>query len=163
MNLTPIEPEVVIEEVIVYDTIRSQQPIRLNNILYDFNKAEIRPDAVRDLEALLGYMTSYPDLVIELGSHTDAIGKDGANLRLSQKRADGARKWLTEKGIAQDRIRAVGYGESVPIAENSFADGADNPEGRQMNRRTEFKIISGPQFITSQRIEKRVVKKEIKK
>ncbi len=161
LTLAPIKP--IIEEVIVYDTIKSQTPIRLNNILYDFNKSNIRTDAEQDLNLVLNYMVSYPDLVIELGSHTDAIGTDGANQRLSQRRAESAKNWLIEKGISGERIQAVGYGESQPIAENQFADGADNPEGRQLNRRTEFKIIGGPKFIVNQRVEKRVVKKEVKK
>lgn len=159
LEFIPVEPTIV--EVTVYDTIKSQQPFRLNNILYDFNKSTIRTDAEQDLQLVLGYMQSYPDLVIEMGSHTDAIGKTGVNQRLSQRRAESAKKWLVEKGIAPTRIQAVGYGESLPIAENTNADGSDNPEGRQLNRRTEFKIIGGPKFIVTQRVEKRVVKKTV--
>lgn len=163
MNLKPIVIEPVWEEVVVYDTIRSQQPIRLNNILYDFSKADIKTEAEQDLNLVLNYMTSYPDLVIELGSHTDHIGKEGANQRLSQKRAESAKQWFLNKGISPDRIKAVGYGESMPVAENQFADGTDNPEGRKLNRRTEFKIIGGPKFVVTSRVEKRVVKKQVNK
>lgn len=163
LNLVPIIIEPVIEEVVVYDTIKSQQPIRLNNILYDFNKSIINPEAEQDLNLVLNYMNRYPDLVIELGSHTDNIGKESANLRLSQRRAEAAKKWFMEKGIAPNRVQAVGYGEAVPVAENEFSDGADNPEGRRLNRRTEFKIIGGPKFVVTSRVEKRVIKKEVKK
>jgi peptidoglycan-associated lipoprotein len=160
MTLAPIVP--VIEEVVIYDTIQSQQPIRLNNILYDFTKADIKPEAEQDLNIILNYMNTYPDLVIELGSHTDNIGREGANLRLSQKRAEAAKQWFINKGVAPNRVQAIGYGEVVPVAGNEFDDGADNPEGRKLNRRTEFKIIGGPKFVVTSRIEKRVVKKEVK-
>ena len=162
MTLAPIIIETVIEEVIVYDTIKSQQPIRLNNILYDFGKSTIKPEAEQDLNLVLNYLGQYPDLVIELSSHTDNIGKEASNQRLSQKRAEAAKKWFMAKGIAPNRVQAVGYGENVPVAGNEFDDGADNPEGRKLNRRTEFKIIGGPKFVVTSRIEKRVVKKEVK-
>ncbi|MGK0390032.1 MAG: peptidoglycan-associated lipoprotein [Maribacter sp.] len=158
MTLAPI----IIEEVIVYDTIKSQQPIRLNNILYDFGKSTLRAGAEQDLNLVLNYMTQYPDLVIELGSHTDNIGKDGANIRLSQRRAEVAKNWFIGKGVSPDRVKSVGYGEAVPVAENSLDGGVDNPEGRKLNRRTEFKIIGGPKFVVTSRIEKRVIKKEVK-
>ncbi len=158
MTLLPIEPEYV--DVTVYDTIRSQTPIRLQNILYDYNKSDIRSDAESDLNMILGYMQSYPDLVVELSSHTDSRGSESYNQKLSQKRAEAATNWLVQKGISPSRLKAVGYGESKPIASNEFEDGKDDPQGRQLNRRTEFKIIGGPSYITTQRVEKRVVKKK---
>ncbi len=164
--LTPIppdEPEYEYIEEYVYDTIKSQTPMRLNNILYDYDKALIRPEAEIDLNTILGYMTSYPDMVIELSSHTDSRGSDSYNQKLSQKRAEAAMSWLLTKGIPSNRVRAVGYGETIPIANNENADGSDNPEGRQLNRRTEFKIISGPSYILSQTVKKRVVKRKIPK
>ncbi len=155
LNLEPL-----MVEVTVYDTIRTQTPIRLNNILYDFDKSNIRPDAEPDLNMLLSLMTKYPDMVIELSSHTDSRGKDSYNQKLSQKRAESAKSWLLEKGIADSRIKAVGYGETQPVAANKNEDGSDNPDGRQMNRRTEFKIISGTTVLINERVEKRVVTKK---
>ncbi len=165
LTLTPIPvvPEYVEVEEIVYDTIRSQTPMRLNNILYDYDKSFIRTDAESDLSMVLSYLNSYPDLVIELSSHTDSKGNETYNQTLSQKRAEAAKSWLLNKGVSSERIKAVGYGESMPIAENKNADGSDNPEGRQMNRRTEFKIIGGPSYILSQTVKKRVIKKKVKK
>ncbi len=162
LGLLPNEPVYVEVEVEVYDTIQSQQPIRLNSILYDYNKASIRPESEADLNTLLSYMTSYTDMVIEMSSHTDSKGSESYNKTLSQKRAESAKAWLVEKGISESRIQAVGYGESMPVAENEFADGTDNPDGRQLNRRTEFKIISGPKFIVSKRIEKKIILKKEK-
>ncbi len=158
MKLVPV---VEFVDVTVYDTIRSQTPIILDNILYDFDKSNIRNTEESDLNQIYTYMTSYPDMIIELSSHTDSRGKDSYNQQLSQRRAESAKKWLVSKGISGDRIKAVGYGETQPIAANKNADGSDNPEGRQLNRRTEFKIIGGTKYIITSRVEKRVIKKKV--
>ena len=78
---------------------------------------------------------------LEIGAHTDSKGTDVYNLKLSDARAKSVVDYLIGKGIAADRLESKGYGESKPVAENANADGSDNPEGRQKNRRTEFKII----------------------
>jgi len=156
--IEPPKPEWV--EVPVYDTIRTEKPIVLRNILYDYDKSFIRLDAEPDLEMLYGYLRSYPEMIIELGSHTDSKGRDGYNESLSQRRAEAARQWLVAKGIQPNRIVAVGYGESKPVAPNNFEDGSDNPDGRQLNRRTEFRIIKGPKYIVTSRIEKRLIKRQ---
>ena len=83
----------------------------------------------------------YPDIKIEIGSHTDSRGSDAYNQRLSQQRAQSVVNYLVGKGIPRKRLAAKGYGESQPIAPNENKDGSDNPEGRQMNRRTEFRIV----------------------
>ena len=83
-----------------------------------------------------------PEISIELSSHTDSIGSDDYNIRLSQRRAQSAVDYIVNTGIERNRLVAKGYGESRPIARNTNPDGTDNPEGRQKNRRTEFKIIS---------------------
>jgi hypothetical protein len=75
------------------------------------------------------------EIVIELGGHTDSIGSDEANQNLSQQRVESVKTYLVEKGIATDRLVAVGYGEKTPIAPNA------TPEGRQLNRRVEVKIL----------------------
>ena len=74
-------------------------------------------------------------LKVELGGHTDSQGADAANQALSQKRAESVRQYLLGKGIAADRVTAVGFGEAQPIADNN------PPEGRKENRRVEFKIV----------------------
>jgi outer membrane protein OmpA-like peptidoglycan-associated protein len=82
-----------------------------------------------------------PTIIIELGAHTDSKGTDEYNQKLSQARAKSVVEYLVSKGISRSRLLAKGYGESVPAAENTNADGTDNPEGRQLNRRTEFKVL----------------------
>ncbi|MEL6867809.1 MAG: OmpA family protein, partial [Bacteroidota bacterium] len=136
----------------VYDTITSENPIRLSKIYYDFDDAKILPAAEEDLTFLLGLMNDYPDMVIELSSHTDSQGSGVYNQKLSQKRADSAKKWLIDKGIVDERIKAVGYGEKKIL--NQCKNGVRcTDEEHGFNRRTEFSILEGP---TTIKIEKKV-------
>ncbi|MCB0573811.1 MAG: OmpA family protein, partial [Saprospiraceae bacterium] len=96
----------------------------------------------------------YPDMKIELSSHTDSRGNDQYNEELSQKRAESARSWIVAKGVSPDRIVAKGYGEKQLL--NECANGVEcTEEQHQVNRRTEFKIISGPTSIVIEKVEKR--------
>ena len=148
LNLTEIEKEPE------YITISSETPIRLNNIYYDFDDDKILTDAEKDLTFLYNLLIQYPDMVIELSSHTDSRGTKGYNEKLSQRRADSAKRWLLAKGVTDDRIQAVGYGEEKVL--NRCVNGVKcSEEEHQLNRRTEFKILSGP---TSIRIESKVLK-----
>jgi len=145
INLLP-KPEVLVISV--------NQPIRLNSIYYDYNDAKILPESEPDLMYLYDIMQEYPTIVIELSSHTDSRGGDDFNLALSQRRADSARDYLLAKGIAPERIVAVGYGETQIL--NKCVNGVKcTDEEHRFNRRTEFKITSGP---TSIEIKKQVVK-----
>lgn len=134
----PEEPNVTIVTI--------NEPIRLGNIYYDFDDAKILPDAEKDLNYLLELMEQYPDMVIELSSHTDSQGKDSYNRRLSQRRASSAKKYLTNAGVASDRIKAVGYGEKF-ILNHCTNDQDCSDDEHRVNRRTEFKILEGPQTI----------------
>jgi len=127
--------------------VKRDEPIRLSQIYYDFDKADILPDAEKDLQFLVNLMNQYPDMKIELSSHTDAQGRDDYNERLSQRRADSAKTWMVNKGIVADRIVAVGNGEKFIL--NRCKNGVECPdEEHRFNRRTEFKIIAGPTSIT---------------
>ncbi len=127
--------------------VKRDEPIRLNNIYYDFDKADILPDAEKDLQFLVNLMRQYPDMRIELSSHTDSQGSDEYNERLSQRRADNAKSWMVARGIAPERITAVGYGEKFIL--NHCKNGVKcTDEEHRYNRRTEFKILSGPTTIT---------------
>ena len=126
--------------------ITINEPIRLNNIYYDFDDDKILPDAEQDLELILGLMDDYPEMVIELSSHTDAQGNDRYNERLSQRRAQSAVDWLVSHGIDPQRLVAVGYGENQIL--NRCVNGVKcTDEEHRFNRRTEFKIIEGPTTI----------------
>ena len=116
--------------------------VRVKNIYYEFDKSDLTAKSKIVLDTTLYViLTSNPTLKIELGSHTDAKGSDDYNMKLSQARAESAVKYLISKGIAPERMVAKGYGESKPIAPNTHADGTDSPEGREKNRRTEFRVI----------------------
>jgi len=126
---------------LVLDKIVINKPIVLNNIYYDYDKWDIRPDAAFELDKLVKILMENPKISIELGSHTDSRGKEKYNLDLSQKRAESAVNYIISKGIAQTRIKAKGYGETVPV--NKCIDGVTCTEEEfQMNRRTEFKVTS---------------------
>ena len=83
----------------------------------------------------------FPTGIIEIGSHTDNRGTDQYNINLSQKRSESVVSYIVSKGISPERLVAKGYGMRVPIAPNTNRDGTDNPDGRQLNRRTEIKIV----------------------
>jgi outer membrane protein OmpA-like peptidoglycan-associated protein len=117
------------------------KPIVINNILYDFNKADLRPESKVILNDLVHILKDNPKIKIELAAHTDSIGSDAYNNNLSQMRAQSCVDYIISNGIEADRIFAKGYGKTRPIAPNSKPDGSDNPEGRQLNRRTEFTVL----------------------
>lgn len=130
-----------------FTIVKRNEPIRLNQIYYDFDDDKILPDAEKDLQFLVDLLNKYPDMKIELSSHTDAQGKDDYNEKLSQRRAESARNWVIAKGIAGDRIVPVGYGERQIL--NGCTNGVKcDDEQHRFNRRTEFKIIAGPTEIT---------------
>jgi len=120
----------------------TQNSIVLSNILYDFDSAQLTSDSKTKIRnGILVTLKENPGLVVEISSHTDDRGEKSYNLNLSQQRAESVIQFLKENGIAGDRLSAKGFGESKPIAPNNNKDGSDNPEGRAMNRRTEFTII----------------------
>ncbi|WP_343700691.1 OmpA family protein [Chitinophaga sp.] len=117
------------------------KPIVINDIFYDYNKASLRPESKVVLDSLYYLLLDNPKMEIELGAHTDSKGTDAYNLKLSNERAKSCVDYLVGKGIPQNRVISKGYGESRPIAPNTLPNGKDNPEGRQLNRRTEFKVL----------------------
>jgi peptidoglycan-associated lipoprotein len=164
-----------------YDTVSIEEAITLENILYEFNKSDILPEAEPDLQVIQGLMEQYPEMIIELGSHTDSRGTVSDNQRLSQRRAASARKWLIVNGkIAGPRIKTVGYGKTVPLTAsarlaermdflnegnvltddfiNALPDNETQERAHFLNRRTEFKILEGPTSIIIRRdvIERKV-------
>ena len=112
------------------------------NIYYEHDKYRLTREARTVIDTtLLPVFDLFPNAVIEIGSHTDNTGTDSYNIRLSQRRSESVVNYLLSKGISKERLVARGYGESQPIAPNTNPDGTDNPEGRQLNRRSELKIV----------------------
>ncbi|SHK13703.1 WD40-like Beta Propeller Repeat [Hymenobacter psychrotolerans DSM 18569] len=115
--------------------IVKNKAIRVENIFYDYDKSDIRPDAAAELDKLVETLNDNPKITIELSSHTDSRGKDAYNQTLSQKRAQSAVDYIISKGVDKSRITAKGYGETRPEIKN-----AKTEEQYQRNRRTEFKV-----------------------
>jgi len=156
LNLKPVPPPPPPPPKEEWEIIESNKPIELGNIYYDYDKDNILLEAEQDLNVLLELMNQYSDMVIELSSHTDSRGDDDYNQNLSQRRAQSATNWLVERGIAIERIKPVGYGEQQ--IRNQCTEGVKcEDDEHRYNRRTEFKIISGP---TSIKIEKKRLKKK---
>ena len=119
------------------DKLELNKTFVLENIYYDLNKYNIRPDAAIELDKLVQILKDNPTMKIELSSHTDARATDAYNMTLSQNRAESAVSYLNSKGIDADRMIAKGYGERELIVPN-----AKTEEEHQRNRRTEFTILS---------------------
>ncbi|MGA9045543.1 OmpA family protein [Sulfuricurvum sp.] len=117
------------------DTINLNMP---GGITFDTGKANIKPNFTPVLNDIANIMSKYPETKIEVQGHTDSVGSNTDNLTLSQLRAQSVTSYLTNQGVDSNRIKSVGFGESMPIASN------DTPAGREANRRVEIKIIPNP-------------------
>jgi len=140
------------------------KPIELPNILYDFNKWDLRPESMVSLDKLVETLNDNPNVTIELMSHTDSRDTEEYNMQLSQRRAQSVVDYLINKGIDPERLSARGYGESSPkivdaqlaseysfmkegnLLNEQFIDSLSNEEQKeiahQINRRTEFRVLS---------------------
>ena len=112
------------------------------DVLFDFDRAELRRDAGPRLQRLMEEVSArVPRPAFRVEGHTDWIGSDAYNLRLSSRRADLVRDWLVRQGgVPRPAVSTVGYGESRPVAPNGTPEGRDDPEGRQRNRRVELLV-----------------------
>lgn len=112
------------------------ESLTLNNIFFDFAKASLRRESYNELNRLLEIFDMFPALTIEISGHTDSVGSNHDNQKLSEDRASSVRSYLISQNINPQLIKSKGYGEEVPVASNQTSD------GRQKNRRVEFKILS---------------------
>jgi peptidoglycan-associated lipoprotein len=135
----PAQPIQVFELEIVLDKIYRNREIVLENIYYDYDKSDIRPDAEPTLNRLAEVLRQNPTIRIQLGSHTDCRGADNYNQNLSQERAQSAVNYLIGQNINADRLEAIGYGERSPAATCACSK-CTEPE-HQTNRRTTFKVL----------------------
>jgi outer membrane protein OmpA-like peptidoglycan-associated protein/tetratricopeptide (TPR) repeat protein len=132
-----------IEKNISIDKLELNKEYTLQNVLYEFGKATLTENSKTVLDNLYQILAENSTFVIELSAHTDAIGTDASNLKLSQARAESCVNYLISKGIAKDRLVPKGYGESKPKVPNTTEEGKDDPARRAINRRTEFKVLKG--------------------
>ena len=128
------------EEIVVVNERNQLTQINLEKIYFDFDKANIRPDAALTLNKLVSIMQKYPEMKVEIGSHTDLRGPESYNQELAERRAQATRDYVISKGIDADRLTAKGYGESDPI--NDCDEMKCTDEQHDENRRSEFTIIN---------------------
>lgn len=108
---------------------------QIKNILFDTGKWDIKPESAIEINKIVEFMNEYPKLKLEIGAHTDDVGKDESNMSLSANRANSVVQYIISKGINTERLTSKGYGETTPVGDNT------TPEGRTINRRVEFKLI----------------------
>lgn len=109
----------------------------LRNIYFDFDKATFKTASYNELNKLEAMLRQNNSITVEISGHTDAVGTKAYNMYLSRKRAEAVKDFLTKKGIDARRIKAVGYGKTRPLVSND-----DEQDGRELNRRVEFKVLS---------------------
>jgi len=110
-------------------------------VLFDFESAVLQKEFTDQLDVFIEFMKKNKNLYFEIGGHTDSKGSDAYNLNLSRQRAMFIKTYMVNKGIAAGRLTTTGKGEKEPFAANENPDGSDNPEGRQANRRIQFRVI----------------------
>ncbi len=125
----------VIEKNILLYKVKVGSKMVLKNIFFDFDKATLRDESISELSRLIKLMNDYPNLRVEISGHTDNKGSLEYNTTLSQSRAKSVVDYLIRNGVSGSRLEYKGYAFNAPITTN------DTEEGRQMNRRVEFKII----------------------
>lgn len=114
----------------------------LSKVYYEFDVSKLRADAPDSLRKVVAFMEAYPNVIVEVGSHTDSKGSDEYNLKLSERRSLSVKNYLIyQQEVSEKRLVNVWYGESKPAAPNNLKNGNDNPTGRDLNRRTEFKVV----------------------
>ena len=112
------------------------------DVLFDFDKADLRPEAAASLDKVVAVLKSYPKATATIEGHTDSKGDSNYNQKLSERRAESVRKWLAAHG-AMLSMTTRGWGEKKPVAPNAKPDGTDDPQGRQKNRRVEIVVQQG--------------------
>jgi OmpA-OmpF porin, OOP family len=133
LNTTKLYEEV--KRDLYLSPIEAGEVIRLNNIFFDTDKSVLRKESTAELSRLITFLKANPTMIIQLEGHTDSQGNADYNLRLSGDRATAVRNYLMQHGIAESRLKSEGFGKSKPVASN------DTPDGRQQNRRVEFRIL----------------------
>ncbi len=110
--------------------------IRLDNVYFEMNKYDLKPESMNGLQAIFNFLKENPDVMVEIGGHTNNNPSDQFANDLSTNRAKSVADWLTSQGISPERVTFKGYGKKMPIAQNT------TPEGRKKNQRVEIKILS---------------------
>lgn len=142
VNVSDTTAYIVINRAVQLEPLKVGQKLTVRNIFFATGKSELQPESKKELDKLYEIMQTFPGVVVEISGHSDARGSDELNLKLSQKRAEAVVNYLAGKGIARNRMRAIGHGESKPIAVNYDKDNKPNFQGMALNRRFEFTVLS---------------------
>ena len=134
-KIPPFKPLLVKPDDLTKMTLKLGDTIRLKNIYFDFDKAELLPRSFVELNKLAKILKENPKLEIEIDGHTDSDGSENYNQKLSESRAKTVTEWLKKQGIRGERHKFRGAGERQPIVSN------DTENGRQQNRRVEFVVL----------------------
>jgi outer membrane protein OmpA-like peptidoglycan-associated protein len=139
MDVKRTDPDDTVYVTIYMDSVVVD--FSVTNVFYDFDKATLRPESSASLDSLVNFMKDNPSLSVEIYSYTDSKGSIKYNEDLSKRRAQSVVDYLVRAGIEEQRLVAKGFGDKMPVAPNKIGN-KDNPEGRQLNRRTEFRIVT---------------------
>jgi len=122
---------------LLYESFKLQKKrkIKMNNLFFEYNKWNLLPISFPELDRIVYFLNNYPIHKIEIAGHTDSVGRDSYNIKLSEKRAKSVIQYFVKKGISKEKLVAVGYGKSDPVSSNQ------TEEGRQKNRRVELVIL----------------------
>jgi len=134
--------EIVIDATLEPIEVSKGEYFVIRNIFFDYGKYDLRRESEIELQRLAQLMQKNPGLMVEIVGHTDALGSDKFNQKLSENRAKSAIDYLVSLGIDPSRFVAKGMGKREFIAINKNPDGSDNPDGRQLNRRVEIKLLN---------------------
>jgi outer membrane protein OmpA-like peptidoglycan-associated protein len=110
--------------------------VNMSDVLFDFGQFTLKPGAKEKLAKISGILLGHPGLTLEVDGHTDSVGSDAVNMKLSEARADTVRAYLVAQGVSPDTVSAHGFGKDQPVATN------DTAAGRQLNRRVEI-VVAG--------------------
>jgi outer membrane protein OmpA-like peptidoglycan-associated protein len=138
-QLVEVDEVIVIEEEeVVLEPVADAVRVELD-VKFDFDKAQVKEASYGDIKNLADFMSQYPQTSTVVEGHTDSVGTDAYNQRLSERRAAAVRSVLVDQyGVAGGRVNAVGYGESRPVADNA------TEAGRAINRRVEAEVEARP-------------------
>ncbi len=139
MSVKRSDPDDTVHVTIFLDSIKHS--FSVSNIYYDYDQATLRAESVASLDTLVNFMKDNPSIQVEIYSFTDGKGTDEYNNPLSQRRAQSVLDYLEKNGVDRTRMVAKGLGSKNKVASETIDGNKDNPEGRQLNRRTEFRII----------------------
>ncbi len=140
-NVRRTDADNMVSVTIYMDSIGINGGFNVENVYYDFDKATLTPASVASLDSLVNFMKDNPSLSVEIYSFTDGKGTPEYNKDLSLRRAQSVKTYLSQNNVPGDRMIAKAFGERRPVQPNTTPSGNDNPQGRQLNRRTEFRIV----------------------